>query len=98
MAGSVCADEHDTFNERLLRAQTGHPAFSRPAGQPNLHFSNLVAPNRPLATSPNRPKGDGRGSHPISILKASSGLAECPLFSEQIDAVTAPTLPEPITE
>jgi len=40
-----------------------------------------------------RPKGDGRGYVPISTVMASSNLAHCPLFGEQIHVVVASNRP-----
>ena len=45
-----------------------------------------------------RPKGDGRGSHPNSILKASSDLAQRPQFAKQIDALTDSPRPNAAVE
>lgn len=44
-----------------------------------------------LATSHYRPKGDGQGNDPISIIGTYSEPVEWPLFGEQFDDGTAST-------
>ena len=58
----------------------------------------LPNPRRPLwgepANSHIRPKGDGQGGYPISIVKAYWDTGDRPVFGKQIDIQTASTRPQ----